>query len=61
MGHFYTALWEQKLSVAEALRTAQLKMLPDARSQGDPAPYAWGAFVASGQPKDRGDTQGERH
>jgi CHAT domain-containing protein len=50
MGHFYAALWEQGLPVAEALRAAQLKMLHAARAQGDSAPHAWGAFVASGQP-----------
>jgi CHAT domain-containing protein len=48
MGHFYTALWEKGLPVAEALRAAQLTMLKEARSKGDPAPHAWGAFVASG-------------
>jgi CHAT domain-containing protein/tetratricopeptide (TPR) repeat protein len=48
MGHFYTALWKNSLPVADALRAAQLAMLQSAREKGDPAPHAWGAFVASG-------------
>ena len=49
MTHFYTALWEKKLSVPAALRAAQLEMLNAARTRGDSAPHTWGAFVASGQ------------
>jgi len=48
MTHFYTALWGKGMSVADALRTAQLEMLRAARARGDSAPHAWGAFVASG-------------
>ena len=50
MTHFYTGLWLKGLSVAEALRVAQLEMLKAARARGDPAPHAWGAFVLSGAP-----------
>lgn len=50
MGHFYTALWEGRLSIADALRAAQLKMLQADRDQGGSAPHAWGAFVVSGRP-----------
>jgi CHAT domain-containing protein len=50
MGHFYTALWEKGPPVAEALRTAQMMMLKEARARGESAPHTWGAFVASGRP-----------
>jgi CHAT domain-containing protein/tetratricopeptide (TPR) repeat protein len=49
MGHFYTALLGKGLSVADALRAAQLTMLEEALAKGDPAPHTWGAFVASGR------------
>jgi len=51
MTHFYTALWNKRLSVPAALRAAQLEMLKAARAKGDSAPHAWGAFVVSGRPE----------
>jgi CHAT domain-containing protein len=50
MTHFYTALWEKRLSVPAALRAAQLEILKASRARGDSAPHAWGAFVTSGRP-----------
>lgn len=49
MTHFYTAMWQQGISVPAALRAAQLEMLRAARAKGDSAPHTWGAFVASGR------------
>ncbi len=49
MTRFYTALWENGVSVPAALRAAQLEMLKASRAMGDSAPHAWGAFVASGR------------
>ena len=51
MEHFYRGLWGTGLSVAEALRRAQLTMLKEARARGDSAPHEWGAFVVSGAPE----------
>ena len=48
MTHFYSGLWAKGLSVAEALRAAQLEMLKAARARGNSAPHTWGAFVVSG-------------
>ena len=49
MRAFYTALWEQGLSRAEALRQAQLERLRRNREQhGADLPWTWAAFTLSG-------------
>lgn len=40
---------KKKLDAASALRAAQLKMLRARRAEGDPSPWSWSAFIASGR------------
>ena len=39
----------RKLGAAGALRAAQLEMLAKRRSEGDPRPWSWSAFIVSGR------------
>lgn len=49
MEAFYGALAAGEKSKAAALRTAQVALLERLRAAGDPSPWAWAAFIASGR------------
>ncbi|MBK8974353.1 MAG: CHAT domain-containing protein [Planctomycetes bacterium] len=48
MTAFYRHLWQEGVSPATALRSAQIEMLSRQRNEGRVDPGAWGAFVLSG-------------
>jgi CHAT domain-containing protein len=49
MRHLYKARFDEKLTVAEAVRAASLRMLKEQRARGQStSPSIWGAFIATG-------------
>jgi len=49
MRHLYEARFSERLSVADAVRTASLRMLKEQRAHGrSTSPSTWGAFIATG-------------